>query len=183
MYACISRTFSLASRLSRSISLVLRFPHCYRSRHLCFELIELKLYRDWFRMCPHVTRVPSASWRNTSHNERFITTESSRDASRDKRFVIHGSSVSPVGKHLLAVGKVAPKRTTLSSTICWCNICPIYSQCLANENILEIYWTIAPMNCATRDVYLNVSVTPRFSQSSYTYLDRNSRIQIYRASR
>jgi len=26
-----------------------------------------------------------------------------------------------------------------SSTIYWCNIGPIYSQCLANENILGIY--------------------------------------------
>jgi len=36
----------------------------------------------------------------------------------------------------------------------WCNVGPIYSQCLANENILGIYWTnIVPMNCAFRDIY------------------------------
>jgi len=28
-----------------------------------------------------------------------------------------------------------------SSTIYWCNIGSIYSQCLVNENILGIYWT------------------------------------------
>jgi len=33
----------------------------------------------------------------------------------------------------------------------WCNIGPIYSQCLDNENILGICQTnIAPMNCAVR---------------------------------
>jgi len=42
---------------------------------------------------------------------------------------------------------------TPSNTIYWCNIGPIYSQGLDNENILGIYWTnIASMNCATRDV-------------------------------
>jgi len=139
-------------------------------------LSDMKLVGVIFLAGEHALRAHRVSQQSSRLEQRAVTREQASFARATTLGVVVSCSAaireSPTGKAdaLAGVFLLAQSRAKLasnhhfskklpnpSSTIYWCNIDPIYSQCSANENILGIYWTnIAPMNCVTREVSAEV---------------------------